>query len=160
MRNILIIGQCGVGKTWVMTELIEHFGCERSQKFGMIKMKRNDRVAVVGNYDGSMFQGSDKLSMAVMRNVPVFADTLGQIVKYCVWEGDRFTNSKFMNLVKPYVIRIDGDGSIGRDKRGSAQTERHLKAIATRVANIPYDVKVANSNEALEVIKNMIGDDK
>lgn len=160
MKNILIIGECGVGKTWVMKNLIEHFELERTQKYGMIKMKRNDKICVVGAYDGSTFEGSDRLSMAVMRDVPLFVDTLGQIVKYCVWEGDRFTNWKFIDKVKPLVIKIAGNGSEGRKKRGSNQTERHLKAISTRVNNIPADVTTGSSDGALGLLKEMMTDDK
>lgn len=64
-------------------------------------------------------------------------------------EGDRFTNSTFINDFKPYVLRIKGNGVEGRLKRGSNQTERHLKSMTTRVNNVEHDLAFENSTECL-----------
>ena len=106
-----------------------------------------------GIHDGSMFQGSDKLSMAVTKDLDKFTQwSKGRIV---IYEGDRFTNAKILSQ-SPYVIKIAGDGSKGRSLRGSEQSERHLKSIATRVANIKEDVLVEDSAEALIRIRKII----
>ena len=142
-KNILLIGSAGVGKTWVMKSLINNFKCERRQKYGK-------------------FEGSDRLSMSVITDLDGFlALTENKVV---ILEGDRFTNSKVIAKAKPIIIKIMGDGLVGRLKRGSNQTERHLKSITTRVNNIPMtdsDYVAFNSTEALEIITKIIqGDGK
>ena len=151
MRNILLIGACGVGKTWVMSNIVKDLN--KRGKIGLFRFHYNDKVVVPGIYDGSMFQGSDKLSMAVTKDLDKFTQwSKGRIV---IYEGDRFTNAKILSQ-SPYVIKIAGDGSKGRSLRGSEQSERHLKSIATRVANIQEDVLVEDSVEALIRIRKMI----
>lgn len=151
MRNILLIGACGVGKTWVMSNIVKDL--DKRGKIGLFRFHYNDKVVVPGIYDGSIFQGSDKLSMAVTKDLDKFTQwSEGRIA---IYEGDRFTNSKILSQ-SPYVIKIQGDGRGGRLIRGSEQSERHLKAIATRVANIQEDVLAEDSQEALEIIRKMI----
>ena len=124
MKTILLIGGCGSGKTWVMLELIKKLKLEIRASFGMVSYIRDKNTLVLGKYtEGEIFQGSDRLSMAVMRDVPEFLE-FAAAYKYCVCEGDRFTNSNFVAQAKPYVIRIKDDGKKGRKKRGSTQTER------------------------------------
>lgn len=155
--NILLIGCAGTGKTWVMKSIIEHFKCERRQKIGKFYFHSSDSIVVVGKYDGSMFEGSDRLSMSVMTDVDVFlSHTQNKIV---ILEGDRFMNAKLIDKAKPTIVKITGDGLQGRMKRGSNQSERHLKAITTRVGNIKLaddDYVVNNSTEALKVITTLI----
>ena len=151
--NVLIIGNCGVGKTHVMLNLLE--GKEsKVYKLGLLRWHETDTHLVIGKYNGSMYQGSDALSMAVMRDVPKFLNYLGRMAvkKVVVWEGDRFSNSKFIDMVSPEIFYIFGDGVQGREKRGSTQSERHLKAINTRVNNLSekYDYTgFFDSNECL-----------
>lgn len=151
MKDILLIGECGTGKTWVMSQIVK--GLDRRGKIGLFRFHFNDEVVVPGIYDGSVFQGSDKLSMAVTRDLDRFRSWAHN--KIVIYEGDRFTNSKILSL-KPYVIKIQGDGAEGRLKRRSEQTERHLKAIATRVANIREDVTCEDSEQALAIIRKLI----
>jgi GTPase SAR1 family protein len=151
MRNILLIGACGVGKTWVMSNIVKDLN--KRGKIGLFRFHYNDKVVVPGIYDGSMFQGSDKLSMAVTKDLDKFSKWAHN--KIVIYEGDRFTNAKVLSQ-SPYVIKIAGDGSKGRSLRGSEQSERHLKSIATRVANIQEDVLVEDSVEALIRIRKMI----
>lgn len=154
---ILLIGATGTGKTWVMTELIKKYQCNRRQKMGKVYFHRSEDMIIVGRYDGSMFQGSDKLSMSVITDLEsLLKHAKGDMV---LLEGDRFTNSKVIAKAKPTIIRINGDGEEGRSKRGSAQTERQIKSIFTRVHNIQLsknDHEVENSTEALELIINII----
>lgn len=151
MKPILVIGECGVGKTYVMSCLAKE--CHRRGKIGLFRFHFNDKIVIPGVFDGSMFQGSDKLSMAVTRDLDKF--TQWSKDKIVIYEGDRFTNSKILSL-KPFVIKIAGDGAEGRKKRGSKQSERHLKSIATRVANIDADIVAEDSVEALVIIRKMI----
>lgn len=153
----LIIGAPGTGKTWLMQQLIEHYQINKnvySYQLGLYRYLKQGGVMILGVYDGSTFQGSDRLSMSVMtsndRIEPEFKEA-----KAVFCEGDRFTNSTFINRFNPIIIRINGDGELGRAIRGSSQTERQIKSITTRVGNITPDYEFNNSQQCLDyLIKN------
>ena len=152
--RLLIVGKTGVGKTWLMKALIEHYKVEKRLKLGKFYFHTNGEIVILGKYDGSTFEGTDKLSMAIMADLDLFLCSFGD--KTIITEGDRFTNSTFINNAKPIIIKILGDGAAGRLKRQSTQSERHIKSISTRVNNIIPTFEVENSTEALILIKNLI----
>lgn len=143
---ILIVGECGVGKTWVMKQLLKN---SKAHKLGMFYFHENDKHIIVGKYDNSTFEGSDRLSMAVMRDLDKMLLYINKQKKIGIFEGDRFMNKNFIKAAEPYIIKINGDGKAGRLKRGSKQTERQIKTIRTRVANIKENILVNNSQECL-----------
>lgn len=147
---ILIIGECGVGKTWVMKNLLNN---TKGYKLGLFLFHENEKTIIVGKYDNSIFQGSDKLSMSVMSDLNKMYSYIKKSKKIAIFEGDRFMNGNFIKKCNPYIIKIKGDGAGGRLKRGSNQSERQLKTIKTRVKNIEFDVEVENSSECLKIIK-------
>lgn len=153
--RILLIGMCGTGKTWVMEQLIQYYVLSHRKKLGKIYYHTDNRIIVLGKYDGSMFQGTDRLSMSVMTDVDTFIEHSKE--KIIIAEGDRFTNGKFIAKANPIIIKITDDGAVGRMKRDSKQTDRHLKSIQTRVSNIQATHEVINSIEALNLIKQLIG---
>lgn len=156
-KIILIVGTCGTGKTWVMKKLIEYFNISNvyNYKTGLYNYLKKDDVIIVGKYEGNVFDGSDRLSMSVMKDNKLIKPVFEQ-AKYVFLEGDRFTNSTFIEEFKPFIIKIEGDGYEGRVKRGSTQTERHIKSITTRVNNIKYDKAVNSSEECFNYIINEI----
>ncbi len=83
MKCILLIGACGSGKTWVMKELIRLLKLNTPGRVGMYLFHRNEKVVVLGKYDGSTFEGSDKLSMAVMRDLPTFIENMKNRIVIC-----------------------------------------------------------------------------
>jgi len=147
---ILIIVECGVGKTWTMKKLLKN---TRVYKLGLFLFNENKKNIIVGKYDNSIFSGSDKLSMAVMKDLDKMLYYIKKSKKIAIFEGDRFMNSNFINKCQPYIIKINGDGAGGRLRRGSNQTLRQLKTIKTRVKNIKPNIEVENSNECLEIIQ-------
>ena len=151
--NILIIGNCGVGKTYVMTELLSHFKCDQPKQVEQVYYNTNNSINIIGKYDGSTFQGSDRLSMSVMSSVDKYLATVKGVN---IFEGDRFTNGKFIAKAKPYIIKILGNGKQGRENRGSQQTERQIKSISTRVNNIEANAEVDNSEIVLVALKNIL----
>lgn len=155
--NILLVGACGVGKTWVMKQLLADYKL-RPGKIGKFKFHYNDDVAIIGVYDGTTFEGSDRLSMSVITDLQKFLAWSKNKIVIC--EGDRFTNSTFISQAHPIIFKIQGDGEVGRKIRASKQTERHIKAIATRVKNIKEDVLTEDSEEAYQLIKTLIDNDK
>jgi hypothetical protein len=156
-KCILLIGACGSGKTWVMQQLI---GSSKtiSKKFGLFRFRHDPEINVLylGIYDNSTFQGSDRLSMAVMKDSQQFKQICDKENFSIIAEGDRFTNQTFINTFNPIIVKIHDHGAAGRLKRGSNQTERQIKSIATRVKNISAHHNVQNSSEALAIIKNII----
>ena len=125
---------------------------------GLYRWVEVDKYALLGVYDDTMFEGSDRLSMAVMGDNQEALIMLHDKIVFA--EGDRFTNKTFIEDFNPYVIFIKDDGTKGRALRGSSQTERHIKSIQTRVNNIPYDCAVNTSEQALYLITNMIAKDE
>ena len=156
MQKILLIGECGVGKTWVMQELLRTTHLPQEHKLNKFVFTETQCIIIVGKYDGSVFQGSDRLSMAVMSDLQLMLDYSSQVNKTTIYEGDRFTNSKFIAKADPYIVKIAGDGELGRKKRNSKQSERQIKSIKTRVSNIEANIVVENSDRALELIRHLI----
>lgn len=157
MTHYLIIGNCGVGKTYVMRKLLSN-AVNLPKKLGLVYFHEVplNKYAVVGKYDGSVFDGSDRLSMSVAADFPKLhryaqAHGIGMVA-----EGDRFMNSTFINLFQPTILLIEGDGAEGRAKRGSQQTARQLKSIATRVNNIKPDNRFADSEACYQFLKNRL----
>lgn len=156
-KTILIIGAPGVGKTWLMNQLISHFNIDKrfcGYKTGLYQYLMKDGIIILGKYIGTIFDGSDRLSMAIMKDNdmirPVFRNA-----KLIIGEGDRFTNSTFIQAFKPLVLKIKGDGAAGRLKRGSSQSERQIKSITTRVNNITPSLEFESSTECLNYIKSL-----
>jgi GTPase SAR1 family protein len=155
-RSILVIGSCGVGKTWLMRQIIERYKLTSNYKLGKFWFKANDKISVIGKFDNSTFQGTDRLSMSVLTDLDKynkFAEKEGIIT---IFEGDRFTNSTLIGKNYPLIVKIDGNGEDGRKERKSNQSERHLKSIGTRVGNIKEDILCKNSTEALKIITDLI----
>lgn len=156
VRIILLIGVQGTGKTWVFKQLIERYLCNSKKKIGTIRYHTNGELVIAGKYDNSMFEGSDKLSMAVMSDYDLFMQLNEHNI--ILLEGDRFTNSKVIEneLYPPFVIRINNDGEWGRAYRGSNQSKSVIQRMQTRVNNITPHMEVTDSNEALKIITNLI----
>jgi hypothetical protein len=158
MKVFLLIGDCGSGKTWVMEQVIKQYKLNTLGKIGMFYFHRNDMLMCLGKYDGSKFQGSDKLSMAIMRDVQMFKKHVVKEDFVVVCEGDRFMNDTFIKAMSPNltIIHITDDGSKGRKKRKSTQTERQIKSIHTRVSKIAAGAKYQclNSDVALKVLRD------
>ena len=156
MKTILLIGNCGSGKTWVMKQIIHEYKLNQKAKVGKFVFQTNGTLSVLGNYDGSTFEGSDKLSMSIMTDCAMMESVVKKHGMKIICEGDRFTNNTFIQRFNPIIIKILDDGSQGRLKRKSSQSEQHLKRIQTRVQNTKASICVENSNHALQVIKGML----
>jgi tRNA A37 threonylcarbamoyladenosine biosynthesis protein TsaE len=148
----LITGACGVGKTWLMKELIKQFNATKEKKAGKYCWLENEEsgICIIGKYTGDVFDGSDRLSMSIMTDNKFAKQEFEN--KIVLAEGDRFTNNVFIGAFDPIIIRINGNGNAGRKLRNTAQTERHVKSIATRVDNLPYHYMFTDSKSALNGI--------
>jgi GTPase SAR1 family protein len=158
INTILLIGACGSGKTWVMNELLKNVLDTKKAKVGLNSFRIDEikKVLILGIYDGTTFEGSDKLSMGVMADVDKLKAIQGKHNLTIIAEGDRFTNATFIKKFNPFIIKISDLGEVGRLKRNSSQSERHIKSILTRVTNIKENILVNNSSDALEIIKKIL----
>ncbi len=155
--TILLIGAPGSGKTWVMNELLNLLNVKKA-KLGLFRfmIDSEKKIAVMGVYNGEMFEGSDKLSMGCMKDCDLLIQSKIKNELTIVCEGDRFTNKTFINKFNPIIIKIIDDGSWGRELRNSHQTQRQIKSIITRVENIKASHEVMTSGESLQLIKNIL----
>ena len=156
MNGVLIVGCCGTGKTWVMKQIIRAQKLTATGRVGLFRFRTDGKILALGVYDGSVFDGGDKLSMAVMKDCAKFEKVREKRGMFFICEGDRFTNKTFIDTCDPYIVKIRGDGSWGRINRNSKQSERHLAAIKTRVDNVDANVIVRNSQEAFDLIEGVI----
>lgn len=157
IRTYLLIGNCGVGKTWIMKKLIEQNKATHRGNFGKIQFSKVGNLFILGKYDGTTFEGSDRLSMSVATDFEPFYEYLKSSEDVTIIaEGDRFMNKTFINVFKPTIFRINGTGEQGRINRGSNQSDRQLKSIRTRVENTKFDLDFNNSEDLLLYIKNNI----
>ena len=157
MKAILVIGNCGVGKTYVMQKVIQKVRANDTVKLGLVNMHKNDRVAVLGKYIGDIFDGSDKLSMSVSTDFIRLKKWAKDNEMTLVCEGDRFTNKNFIDLFQPEIVLIEGSGEEGRIKRKSTQTKRQIQTIETRVKNIQHHKSFKNSEDCYNYLcKNLI----
>ena len=120
--TILLTGACGSGKTWVFKNIIDLLKT-KSAKSGLIRFRIDEvkNIAIMGVYDGTTFEGSDRLSMAIMKDINILYLLKKQKNITLLAEGDRFTNSTFIEKLQPIIIKIEDDGEIGRKKRNSTQ---------------------------------------
>jgi GTPase SAR1 family protein len=156
--TVLLVGACGSGKTWVMNQLITEYNLNLKAKTKLIHFRTNKKICVLGNYDRSVFEGGDKLSMAVSLDFDNFKKITDRENFIVICEGDRFTNKKFIKIFTPFIIKIQDEGEAGRKARGSNQSKRHISSIQTRVNNIKENKLVKNSDEALSLIKQIINE--
>jgi ABC-type dipeptide/oligopeptide/nickel transport system ATPase component len=156
VQTILLIGACGSGKTHTVLAYLRGLQTHKG-KLGLnrFELDGTKNVCVLGVYDGSLFQGSDRLSMAVMKDVEALRRWQIGSGTTIVAEGDRFTNSTFIRVMKPTIIKITNNGETGRRARGSNQTQRQIKSIATRVAGIEAHFDVESSDDALNLLKQL-----
>lgn len=156
-KTILLIGACGSGKTWVMLEILNLLKTKPAKlKKNYFRIDQQRKIAIMGVYDNSTFQGSDRLSMAVAQDFNDLKNLQKKEQLIIIAEGDRFTNKTFINLFDPFIIKIKDDGAKGRKLRGSSQTERQIKSIQTRVNNIKENILVENSQQAFQLITKII----
>jgi hypothetical protein len=158
MTHYLIIGNCGVGKTYVLRKLLSNMPQNKPQKLGQVYFHQEGAVGILGKYVGGVFDGSDRLSMSVAADFPKLHRYAKANHVSLIGEGDRFMNKTFIDLFAPVVLHIQGTGEEGRARRGSAQTERQLKSIATRVSNIHAHHKFKDSEACYQFLKQAIAE--
>lgn len=168
MEAIAILGHPGAGKTWTISHLIDFLvgsGYNHYQrKIGLVEYHDFSGLVIMGKYDGSKFQGTDRLSMAVSVDFDrFFAKMQENGVKYIVAEGDRINNMTFFQTAMKYGTfeRIKCDpGNYEKLLRQRMQREHvfapsFLKSIASKVDKHTFD-KVMDSDALLAYLANKV----
>ena len=171
-------GEPATGKSSLFSELINLVGEPRPIKYRVCQAAAYDaaQIIVLGIYDGSTFQGTDRLSMGVQPHALEFVTRLHKNAGYHGWrvlfEGDRLFNSKFISSIQSagiphhfYVLEAgEAMKSQRHHNRGDTQTATWLKGRVTKTQNIlsahphvqalrneTYDDQISNVRLLLEL---------
>lgn len=175
MKTIAILGYPGSGKTWLIVELMKHLELPYpngvTNKIGLVEYHQAGSVVFVGRYDGSKFQGTDRLSMAVAPHFVTFYEEQKQIwdevkmpeeKRLIIAEGDRINCMPFFKAAQAHGelirIKLDTDTLTLRQRREQRNHQfplSFLKTVATKVDKHSFD-HVMNSEELLAYLKQNV----
>lgn len=153
---ITVVGLAGkpaAGKSTLMLEVINHLSGGqkgRGVALGLIKAQAYDqgKGIVLGVYDGTLFQGTDRLSMAVQPDAIKLFAKLQNTPAYDGWqvffEGDRLFNSKLISALhdmniptRLYMLEASPDVLATRyAERNNVQTEKWIASRETKCKNL------------------------
>lgn len=165
-----ILGYPGVGKTWAIYEFMKWLLSAKGdsdpmsdvwfRKVGLIEYHEIQGYIFVGRYDGSKFQGTDRLSMAVAPHFASFFDSI-HFDSVVIAEGDRINTMKFLKEALLHGglerIRCTTDAATlkaRRLERNHVQPPAFLKTIQTKVDKHNFD-QVLNSDQLLAYLKTL-----
>lgn len=138
----IIAGLPVSGKTTLMNQIRSMLGNHNKKQHNLLRYEDYLKHVVLGIYDGSTFDGTDKLSMAVNKDALEF---LQENRKRVLVEGDRLFNKKFIEgaIALGYDVNIsilsltNITEMIKRyQDRGQMQSEAFLKGRHTKLMNI------------------------
>lgn len=155
-KQLTIIGGLPVsGKTTIMNRIRKKLEFCQQKKHGILRYEEYENHIIFGIYAGKMFDGTDKLSMAVQKDA---LDFLKHNTKKVLIEGDRLFNAKFIQGaidigygVEVLVCVTDSLPQILKryQKRGRMQDQKFLKGRHTKISNIilEFPHTIINTNE-------------
>jgi len=145
MRVIALMGEPASGKTTVMNEVIARLGVGIPCASGLCRWIQfhKYRVVVLGIYDGSLFAGTDKLSMAVapemLARLRDWKALAGSGQWKILFEGDRLTTPSFFKTLKQegfgleiYSLKCEQEILDARHGERDNQNASWLKGRATK----------------------------
>lgn len=155
MNFICIGGVPATGKTKLMYKVVKYLRYNMVEgggmKLGTIRAeqfaKPEYQFFVLGEYDGQIFAGTDRLSMDAQKHMPDFLAYIFQLRSKVVvlFEGDRLFNTKMITLLNDVVgaenvakvcLAVSEDTLRKRhNKRGDSQSGSWLKGRATKIQN-------------------------
>lgn len=163
-RIVALGGEPATGKTTVVRRMIDVLhkrGEFKKFEYGLLRghCSARDRVCILGIYSpNETFAGTDRLSMAVMKDAVSFLSRgkqLGLKDYSIVFEGDRLFSAAFLtqcrSVAKTDIVIIKASSQTLKRRhveRGDDQTEAWLRSRATKVSNI------AKSFSEVEIIEN------
>lgn len=154
-KVIYIAGVPASGKTTLFKRIRERFfTCSSEFKSGKARGIQSDcgRFKMLGVFDGSTFEGTDRLSMTVIGDAIAYIKGLDEGGRCVVFvEGDRLFNFRFLQETKASVILIDASPDVlerRHRERGDNQTPTFLQSRRTKVENFArkYGLRRAYNN--------------
>lgn len=152
-KVIFVAGVPASGKTTLFKGIRERF-FSRSIEFRQGKARgvqsEDGRFKMLGVFDGSTFEGTDRLSMTVIDDAISYIKEQKERTVIFI-EGDRLFNFRFLNEVRASVILIDALPEILAERhkaRGDNQTETFLQSRRSKVENFArkYNIRRAYNN--------------
>lgn len=105
------------------------------------------KYKMLGVFDGSLFEGTDKLSMTAINDALSYIQGLQDDAEKTVvfGEGDRLFNIRFLNKTHALLLVVDANEAVLKWRhmeRGDNQTETFLKNRRSKVENFIARYKV------------------
>ena len=165
--TILLAGVPASGKSTIFREVRDHlFDIQIPFKYKKLRGVRNEngRIQMLGVFDNSKHEGTDKLSMTVIDDALEYIRRLEPgFKKVVLLEGDRLLNERFIEETNAEVIIIEASKYIllkRHIERNDNQSETFLKRCETKVSNIQKKYDLAplpnNTTEEKERIVKLI----
>ena len=140
----LIGGEPCTGKSKLVRQIKNQYSVDREFEYKkLLKGYRNDKTEIMGIYNDELFDGTDRLSMAVQ---PVFLDYIERKEnnRHVILEGDRlFKKSLIENLFngehnfRIIILKASKNSKEYRHKsRKDNQTEKWLNSKKTTIENV------------------------
>ena len=158
-KVIYIAGVPASGKSSLMTLVRDNlFADFKEFKHGLCRgiESADGKYKMLGVFDGSTFEGTDKLSMTVINDAIRYIKGLQQDkAKIVVFvEGDRLFNVRFLKETHALLLVIDADEQVLRMRhreRGDQQTGEFLKSRRSKLENFIRKYKIGrNWNNTLQ----------
>lgn len=142
-KVIYIAGVPASGKSTLFKLIREQlFGSASNFQQGKCKgiESKDGHFKMIGVFDGSTFEGTDKLSMTVIDDTIGYIKGLNEVEQKSVVfvEGDRLFNIRFLSETKALLLLIDANERVLKARhleRGDNQTETFLKSRRSKVEN-------------------------
>jgi hypothetical protein len=149
MKIIGIFGIPCTGKSALMRRIKSSLSCKwEEKKYSTLVYETHPPYIILGKYSGEHFDGTDTLSMSVIKDAENFIASLtgDRIV---LFEGDRLFNSRFLNFCQSVagednchfiLLEVSQEVFVQRYKeranKGTAQSSSFIKSRLTKCRNI------------------------
>jgi len=141
-RVLYIAGVPASGKSCLIQQVRQKFDISEPVKYGKCRAVKNrdGTIYVLGVFDGSAFEGTDKLPMDVIDDAIAFIKELSKDNRdiAVLAEGDRLFNARFLNEVRATLLLIDANAEELEARhliRGDNQSEQFKRRCRTKIEN-------------------------
>lgn len=141
VKVIYVAGVPASGKSTLFKRLRKkYFDAATEFKFGRVRGIRQGQLQMLGVFDGSLFEGTDKLSMSVINDaIEYISELKNDSDKHVVFaEGDRLFNWRFISTTRATLLLLDANEAVLKQRhimRGDSQSETFLRSRRTKVEN-------------------------
>ena len=169
MVIISLIGLPASGKTTIMKKFLASF---KAKEEVVVKIPQKPRIflthlksrndVVIGRYGPGLgeFQGTDRLSMAILPAVKIWIADANRIYNNIFFEGDRLNCLSFYRCLNhkniPFIILnlIRTEEQMALNRRNRTQPESFIKRIAGKIKNVKKEFPVTDvtAEDALRVL--------